>query len=253
MIEPLAVRPLREYSGRIAWSPRRRSASQTCGSYVRPGRRLRRVDAFFRRGDTWLARAVRALSPSSGEAYAASRTKRALDLVVSVPALLIAASLIAVLLLINKALYPRYPAIFRQNRVGHGLNSVRVTKIRSMLPGAGRIGAPTLFGRFVRRYYLDELPQLWQVLRGQLSIVGIRVLPREVYDGLSLTWSQQRFGSWGAIYATAPLGLTGIHQVLRRTGKEDEGRFRRDVFYARKLSLGLDLYLLWRTLGTTDG
>jgi sugar transferase EpsL len=252
MIEPLATSPRAVALGRYGASPSSRDVRRSHGEHIRRTRRSGRVDSFMRRGDTWLARMVRALSSTHGEAYAASRSKRALDLLISVPALLVLAALVAVLLVINKALHHRYPAMFRQDRVGHAASPLSVLKIRSMVPGSARAGAPTRFGRFVRRYYLDELPQLWQVLRGQLSLVGIRVLPRDVYDGLSATWSQQRFSIWAATYAEAPLGLTGVHQVLRASGKEDGRRFRRDVFYARRASLGLDLYLLWRTLGTTD-
>jgi lipopolysaccharide/colanic/teichoic acid biosynthesis glycosyltransferase len=79
-------------------------------------------------------------------------------------------------------------------------------------------------------------------------LVGIRVLPVPVYEHLRSTWSAARFERWSGCYATSRLGLTGLHQVYRRSGKEDSQRFHRDVFYARQASLGFDLYLLWKTL-----
>lgn len=160
------------------------------------------------------------------------------------------------LLAVNKLLYPRHAALFLQDRVGPDEKPLRVMKIRSMVPnnvGTGRhIPACTSFGRFIRQQYLDELPQLLQVLTGQLSLVGTRVLPVEVYEGLASSWSSERFERWRAMYASTPLGLTGPHQILRRAGKEDARRYHRDMFYARHASLGFDLYLLWRTSSARD-
>jgi lipopolysaccharide/colanic/teichoic acid biosynthesis glycosyltransferase len=219
---------------------------------------FRAVDAFFRRPDTWLARGLAGVSPNHGSAYAASGAKRAVDLVVSVPAAAIVIAFIAVLIVVNRLLYPRRPALFHQDRVGRGHTTLRITKIRSIVPGSGASLGPqatagcTAFGRFLRRHYLDELPQLLQVLTGRLALVGIRVLPRNVYDGLAASWSRERFAAWKEMYATAPLGLTGAHQVFRGASKHDTRRFHRDLFYARRATLGFDLYLLWRTLGTAD-
>jgi lipopolysaccharide/colanic/teichoic acid biosynthesis glycosyltransferase len=219
---------------------------------------LRAVDAYFRRQDTWLARGLGRLSRTSGTAYAVSAAKRTLDLAVSVPAAVIVVVFIVLLVLVNKLLYPRRPALFLQDRVGHGDKALRVIKIRSMVPESRSETAHdpslvcTAFGRFIRRHYLDELPQLLQVFSGQLSLVGVRVLPRDVYEGLAVGWSYERFETWRSMYATAPLGLTGTHQMFRGTGKHDGRRFHRDMFYARHATLGFDLYLLWRTLGTTD-
>jgi lipopolysaccharide/colanic/teichoic acid biosynthesis glycosyltransferase len=220
---------------------------------------LRAVDAFFRRQDTWLARGLARLSPTSGTTYTISVAKRSLDLTLGVPLALIAILLMVLLITVNKLLSPRQPALFLQDRVGQGDEALRIVKIRSMVPGlipntAQQASAGcTTFGRFIRRHYLDELPQLLQVLSGRLSLVGIRVLPREVYEGLAVSWSGERFERWRAMYAAAPPGLSGAHQVFRGAGKEDARRFHRDMFYAGHATLGFDLYLLWRTLGTTDG
>jgi lipopolysaccharide/colanic/teichoic acid biosynthesis glycosyltransferase len=213
------------------------------------------VEVYFRSADTLLARVLAHLGPSSGAAYSASRAKRSLDLAVALPLAVITIALIALLMLVNRVLSPHRPALFRQDRVGPSGDSLRVLKIRSMVTGPGvdaQATVCTAFGRFIRRYHLDELPQLLQVLTGRLSLVGIRVLPRNVYEGLAESWSSERFAAWQAMYAAAPLGLSGTHQVFRRTGKEDSRRFHRDMFYARHASIGFDLYLLWRTLGSRD-
>jgi lipopolysaccharide/colanic/teichoic acid biosynthesis glycosyltransferase len=212
---------------------------------------------------TWLARLVRELSPARAETYLGSPDKRTLDLLVSIPAAAAAAPVIATLGALNKLLYPDHPAFFRQERVGRQGHRLPVFKIRSMVPAAehdpeyGTLEANegvrcTALGLLMRRYFFDELPQIVQVLIGQLSLVGIRVLPAGVYADLARAWSPRRFAEWNAVYDATPLGLTGIHQVFRGAGKEDRRRYHRDMFYARNASLGLDLYLIWRTLGKTD-
>lgn len=212
-----------------------------------------RLDGFFRRRNTWLARSLAHLSRQTGAAYSASAAKRVFNVSVSLPAALVVVLLVFLLLVLNKLLYPRHPALFVQDRVGNAERGLRVVKIRSLVARGGVVQSCTALGLLMRRYFLDELPQLYQVLAGQLSMVGIRVLPRAVYDDLAASWSAERFRVWKEAYATASLGLTGFHQVFRRRGKEDSLRFHRDVFYARHASLGFDLYLLWRTLRTTSG
>jgi lipopolysaccharide/colanic/teichoic acid biosynthesis glycosyltransferase len=175
---------------------------------------------------------------------------------ISLPAAPFVLLAVGALLAINKLLYPHHAALFLQDRVGQDERPLRVMKIRSMVPReTGErpvIPACTAFGRFIRRHYLDELPQMLQVLSGQLSLVGTRVLPVAVYEGLASGWSPQRFERWRAMYTSTPLGLTGPHQILRRAGKEDARRYHRDMFYARHASLGFDLYLLWRTLSARE-
>jgi lipopolysaccharide/colanic/teichoic acid biosynthesis glycosyltransferase len=160
--------------------------------------------------------------------------------------------LIVILVAVTKAIDRQHSVLFVQERVGSGLKPLGVVKLRTMRP-AGRAGwrhdpsRVTSFGKLLRRYHLDELPQLGHVLHGDLSLVGIRVLPLAVYRYLESAWSPGRFATWARAYDDGPLGLTGVHQVFRRGGKEDVQRFHRDLFYARRASLGLDLYLIWRT------
>jgi lipopolysaccharide/colanic/teichoic acid biosynthesis glycosyltransferase len=221
---------------------------------VRQRSRRERLDAYFRRGDTPVARVIRKFSSATGTDYTRSVTKRILDVTLSLPLSLIAIPIILVLIGVNKLLHPGHPALFLQDRAAGGGRRLRVIKIRSMLPGSDETPAQavcTAFGRRMRRHYLDEFPQLLQVLSGRLTVVGIRVLPENVYGGLATSWSPPRFEAWSAMYGATRLGLTGVHQVFRGVGKEDIRRFHRDMFYARHASLGFDLYLLWRTLGTT--
>lgn len=216
-----------------------------------PEQPLLSIEGYLRRDDTSLAEILRVLSPLSGPAYLCSRAKRNLDLIIGLPVALMSAPLVALLIAMNRVLHPRQPALFIQQRVGPAGRPLTVVKIRSMGPSGwlGAYGHQVIpFRQVLRQYHLDELPQIWEVAVGRLTLVGIRVLPQRVYDELQRTWSPLRFTSWQRVYFTTPLGLTGVHQVFRGPGKEDAGRFHRDLFYVAHASLGFDMYLLWKTI-----
>lgn len=209
------------------------------------------LDRYFRSPYSLLARATCLICSKRGADYAGSESKRVLDLTLALPAAVASLPVVVLLALMNTLLSPRERAFFRQSRVGHDGQHIIIFKLRSM-PSQLMLSSPLLpsgscFRRFMRRHYLDELPQVWQVVAGHLSLVGIRVLPPNVYNGLARNWSPRRFARWQAAYEDASLGLSGIHQVFRVGGKQDERRFHRDVFYAEHASLGLDLYIIWRT------
>ena len=97
----------------------------------------------------------------------------------------------------------------------------------------------TKTGRFLRRYSLDELPQLWNVLRGEMSLVGPRpALPTEV----------EQYDDWVANRLQVKPGMTGLWQVSGRTDTSFADYVRYDLFYIQNWSLSLDLWILWRTL-----
>ena len=97
----------------------------------------------------------------------------------------------------------------------------------------------TKAGRFLRRYSLDELPQLWNVLRGEMSLVGPRpALPTEV----------EQYDDWVANRLQVKPGMTGLWQVSGRTDTSFADYVRYDLFYIQNWSLSLDLWILWRTL-----
>jgi lipopolysaccharide/colanic/teichoic acid biosynthesis glycosyltransferase len=172
--------------------------------------------------------------------------KRAVDLAGAVLALLATAPLaLAVALLVRLLLGS--PVLYRQRRPGLGGRPFELWKFRTMrdatdaagglLPDAARL---TRFGRWLRRTSLDELPELVNVLRGEMSLVGprpllIEYLPR--YDAVQARRHEVR------------PGITGWAQVHGRNAVGWEERFRLDVWYVDHLSLRLDLAILLRTAG----
>jgi Undecaprenyl-phosphate glucose phosphotransferase len=181
--------------------------------------------------------------------------KRATDVLISAIALLLAAPLmIAIALLVR--LSSRGPVIFRQRRYGLNGEEIWVYKFRTMTvtdDGATIVQATkadprmTRVGRFLRRYSLDELPQLLNVLTGQMSLVGPRphaVAHNELYRKLIKGYMLR--------HKVKP-GITGLAQVngLRgetRTVDQMEARVRFDLEYLRNWSLELDLQILAKTV-----
>lgn len=170
--------------------------------------------------------------------------KRVFDLLISS---LLLALFFPVLILLSLCI--RYalgsPVLFKQVRPGlHGKPFVMV-KFRTMtdqrdsqgllLPDAHRL---TAFGRFLRSTSLDEFPELWNVLRGEMSLVGPRPLLMEY---LPLYTEEQ-----ARRHEVRP-GITGWAQVNGRNALSWEDRFKADVWYVDNQSLILDLRILWRT------
>ena len=133
------------------------------------------------------------------------------------------------------------PVLFRQTRIGRNGRPFMLLKFRTMRSGPG--GEPdavrlTPLGEWLRRTSLDELPQLWNVLRGEMSLVGPRPLLPQY---LSLYSKEQ-----ARRHEVLP-GITGLAQVSGRNGLTWEEKFERDVWYVDHRSTALDLSILWRT------
>ncbi len=111
----------------------------------------------------------------------------------------------------------------------------------------------TKFGVFMRKYHLDELPQLFQAVAGQMSLVGNRPVLPQYAEHLSKKWSKERFRSWINDYGKGKKGVTGIYQVFGPERRHDESRFHMDMMYTRRASLGLDIYILWKTIRRVAG
>jgi lipopolysaccharide/colanic/teichoic acid biosynthesis glycosyltransferase len=195
------------------------------------------------------------------------RGKRILDLAVACPLLLLCAPLMIGLTILIR-LSSRGPALFRQIRIGQNERPFTMFKFRTMYHNADDaphrkmnirdlLGGPpetsdgifklkadrriTNVGRFLRRFSLDELPQLFNVLRGDMSLVG----PRP-----SLPWEVELFTVEQRRRHDCLPGMTGLWQVKGRNRLSMREMLALDLVYVRSRSLWLDLWILCRTPGT---
>jgi lipopolysaccharide/colanic/teichoic acid biosynthesis glycosyltransferase len=174
--------------------------------------------------------------------------KRALDFVVALIGSILTAPVIGLLALAIR-LESRGSPIYRQTRVGKDGEVFSIYKLRTMVSGAEYIGAGlalqegderiTRVGSFVRRYSLDELPNLWNILRGEMSIVGPRpTLPVQVEQYTDRQRGRLRVKP----------GLTGWAQINGRASLPWTERIELDLWYVENRSLALDLRILSRTV-----
>ena len=184
--------------------------------------------------------------------------KRALDIAVSLTALILVAPILIACALAIRIESPG-PVMFSQKRTGRAGRRFPMWKFRTMVANAEELKAElahlnilpppdfkipndpriTRVGRFLRATSLDELPQLFNVLRGDMSIVGPRPtsFPASSYE----LWHTQRLD-------VAP-GMTGLWQLEGRNATTFDERLRLDVKYIRQMSLSQDLRLMVRTVG----
>ena len=173
---------------------------------------------------------------------------RALDLLVASLVLGLAAPLLGLAAILIK-LESRGPVFYRQRRVGLGGEPFELWKLRTMVPGAESMGGGiyvvegdpriTRTGRLLRRFSLDELPNLINVLRGEMAIVGPRPTVQDQVD--RYTDRQRR-------RLEVKPGITGWAQVNGRTSLPWLERIELDVWYVEHRSLRLDLRILARTV-----
>jgi exopolysaccharide biosynthesis polyprenyl glycosylphosphotransferase len=206
--------------------------------------------------------------PPAGLSWSKRGLKRALDLIVASTALLVLAPLFGLVAVLIR-LESHGPAFFRQPRIGEHGRSFRIWKFRTMAADAderkaeyahlniheGPNGDPRMFkipddprvtrvGRFLRRYSIDELPQLINVARGEMSLVGPRPLIPDEHRYVT-DWAERRL-------ALRP-GMTGLWQVLGRNGIPFEEMVRLDYVYVNTWSLWNDLRLMARTIPALFG
>jgi lipopolysaccharide/colanic/teichoic acid biosynthesis glycosyltransferase len=173
--------------------------------------------------------------------------QRVLDLVIALPVSIVTAPVIALLALAIRLESPGHP-IYTQTRVGKDGELFSIYKLRTMVRGAEFTGAGlaiqegderiTRIGAFLRRYSLDELPNLWNVLRGEMSIVG----PRPTLGVQVEQYTERQRGR----LAVKP-GITGWAQVNGRASLPWPERIELDLWYVEHRSLRLDLQILVRT------
>jgi lipopolysaccharide/colanic/teichoic acid biosynthesis glycosyltransferase len=187
-----------------------------------------------------------------------ARVKRGFDLLFATFLITLLSPLLLLLIALVKLTSPG-PVIFRQRRIGFRCNEFSMYKFRTMVDGAhlrekellhqtGRSFLKlqkdpriTPIGRFLRKYSLDELPQLFNVLEGTMSIVGPRPLLVSDIDKLPRRSQLRRFST--------PPGITGLWQVSGRSSCSDIRRMQLDRQYVDHWSLSLDFRILLQTVG----
>jgi exopolysaccharide biosynthesis polyprenyl glycosylphosphotransferase len=186
-------------------------------------------------------------------------TKRTFDLLVTLTLLLLLSPLLLVIAALVK-ITSSGPVFFTQNRVGLGKRRFKMYKFRTMIVGAenqrgqmehlNEASGPvfkikndprvTPLGRLLRKSSLDELPQLINVLKGEMSLVGPRPLPVCDYEGFNEDWQRRRF-------SVRP-GLTCLWQIAGRSSIPFETWMQLDLQYIDRWSFWLDLQILMRTI-----
>ncbi len=192
-------------------------------------------------------------------------SKRAFDLLASGFLILIFSPLIMVMAVMIR-LKSKGPIFFAHERIGRGGKRFKAYKIRSMVPNAAAVLKDYLetnpaakaewardqklkndprvipgVGNFLRRTSLDEIPQLWNVFRGDMSLVG----PRPIVDN-----EIEKYSRIFQLYLRVRPGLTGLWQVSGRNNTTYDARVQLDTYYVRNWSLWLDYFILLRTIRT---
>jgi lipopolysaccharide/colanic/teichoic acid biosynthesis glycosyltransferase len=204
-----------------------------------------------RRGGTTSSKRAGGLTASRASAKRASGAgrERAFDVAVGLAGSALTGPVVAVLALAIRLESPGHP-IYTQTRAGRNGEPFPIYKLRTMVRGAEFTGAGlaiqqgdariTRIGGLLRRYSLDELPNLWNVVRGEMSIVGPRpTLPVQVEQ-----YSERQRGR----LAVKP-GITGWAQVNGRASLPWAERIELDLWYVEHRSMALDLRIVTRTLG----
>ena len=198
--------------------------------------------------------------------------KRAIDLAVTVMALPVMIPLLALITLLIRLDSPG-PSLFRQKRVGKDGHIFEIWKFRTMYHNLdtsphqafmkayvqGRIGKGregqmlfkpfndsqvTRIGRILRKTSLDELPQLFNILKGDMSLIG----PRP-----NVLWEVEAYKGWHRERLSVLPGITGLAQVSGRSAISFDTIVRYDIEYARHQSLRLDIQILWKTFTSLVG
>ncbi len=196
--------------------------------------------------------------------------KRLIDIVLTAGALIAGLPVLSVIYMLVR-LSSRGPVFYGQGRIGYGGKEFKAWKFRTMQQNADQVLADylrnnpsaqaeweekhklmddprvTQIGKFLRATSLDEIPQLWNVLRGQMSLVGPRpIIDSPTYDGAYIRQYPDEFEA----YKSVRPGLTGLWQVRCRNSGVYDLRIYWDMYYIRNWSVWLDLYLIMRTIKT---
>jgi len=174
--------------------------------------------------------------------------KRIIDCIVSILGLIILAIPMGIIAILIK-LDSNGPVIFKQERVGKDGRLFVIYKFRTMVKDASKIGPPltekndpriTRIGRILRHTSLDELPELINVIKGEMSLVGPRPeIPVEV----------EKYTNWQRRVLRIKPGITGFSQIHGRAERKIPSKLRLDNWYIKHQSLKLDLWIMVKTIG----
>jgi sugar transferase (PEP-CTERM system associated) len=182
--------------------------------------------------------------------------KRVQDIIISSTMLVLLSPLLLIVSILIK-LDSKGPVIFSQDRVGKNKKESMVHKFRSMVEDAEKSTGPvwaqanddriTRVGRVIRKFRIDELPQLWDVLTGKMSMVGPRPERKHFTDDL-----ESKIPFYAERFVVKP-GLTGWAQISYNYGATVEDAIEKlnyDLFYIKNLSMTMDLVIILRTIKT---
>ena len=178
--------------------------------------------------------------------------KRIFDLLISLPATIVLLPVFAVIIIAIR-ISSKGPAIFKQQRVGKGGKPFTFYKFRTMKLGVEPFGPSpksgddprfTRTGKFLREYSLDELPQLFNILKGDMSIVG----PRPLYLSQMAEWSERQKKR-----LFVKPGLTGLAQISGRAELTREEKLELDVKYVETASFLADIKIILATIAQVFG
>ncbi len=185
-----------------------------------------------------------------------SAVKRMIDVTISLAALIMLAPIMLVVAILVKVTSPG-PVVFAHDRVGEGGKLFRMYKFRTMVKNAEQLLLAeaerdpsalikkkddirvTPLGKWLRRFSIDELPQFWNVLRGDMSVVG----PRP-----ELPYLVERYEPWQRKRLLVPQGITGWWHINGRSDKPMLLHAEDDLYYVRNFSLMLDIEIIWKTV-----
>jgi len=202
-------------------------------------------------GTLWLSNtpvfSLRRPEPDMGTQF----IKRFMDISLSLIGIILSSVFMLVIWLVTR-LYDRHPAVYKQVRVTKGGRLFTLYKFRSMRPDAEDDGVPRLaaydddritpFGRFIRKTRLDELPQLFNVLSGSMSIVGPRPERPEIAEQYEKIYPNFTFRT------KVKAGLTGFAQVYGQYNTSPEEKLFLDIMYIEKFSIMEDIKLILQTV-----
>jgi len=208
--------------------------------------------------DAWIKKFDTRRRLLTGKTYL--RAKRVFDLLVTLLSVIVWVPSFLVIAILIKITSPDGPILFMQLRTGKNGERFRMFKFRTMVPEAeklvskfakvnsqGELAGPlklendpriTRIGKFLRKTSLDELPQLLNVLRGEMSLVG----PRPT------SWSPESYELWHTERLDVPPGITGLWQICGRGGEDFDDWLRWDIRYIERRSLWLDIVILFKTV-----